>query len=109
MGEKRNACRILVGKPEGRRSLGRHRCRWEDNIKMDLREIGWGSMDWICQDENRDQWKALVNTIMNVWVPKNIGKFLSTWVSGGFLRRVCLIVVLVNNTNILLDKREMKS
>jgi hypothetical protein len=47
MGEKRNACRVLVGKPEGKRLLGRPRRRWEYNIKMDLREIGWGGMDWI--------------------------------------------------------------
>jgi hypothetical protein len=47
MGEKRNACRVLVGKPEGKRPLGRPRRRWEDNIKMYLREIGWGGMDWI--------------------------------------------------------------
>jgi hypothetical protein len=67
MGEKRNGYRILVGKPEGKRPLGRRRCRWVDNIKMDLGEIGWGSMDWICLD--RDQWRALVNEAVNLWVP----------------------------------------
>jgi hypothetical protein len=55
MGEKRNVYRILVGKPEGRRPLGRPRCRWEDNIKMDLREIGWGAMDWIDLAQDRVQ------------------------------------------------------
>jgi hypothetical protein len=54
MGEKRNACRILVGKPEGKRPLGRPRRRWEDNSRMDLREIGWGGMDWIDLTQDRD-------------------------------------------------------
>jgi hypothetical protein len=64
MGEKRNAYRILVGEPEGKRPLGRPRCRWEDNARMDLREIGWGDMDWIDLAQDRDQWRALVNTVM---------------------------------------------
>jgi hypothetical protein len=68
MGEKRNAYRIFVGKPEGKGPLGRPRRRWEDNIKMD-RDIGWGGMDWIDMAQNRDQWKALVNTVMNIRVP----------------------------------------
>jgi hypothetical protein len=67
-GEERNAYGILMGKPEGKR-LGRPRHRWEDNIKMDKREIGWGGMDWIDLAQNRDQWKALVNTVMNLQVP----------------------------------------
>jgi hypothetical protein len=70
-GEKRNAYRILVGKPEGKIPLGRPRRRWEDNIKMDLREIGWGGMDWIDVAQDRDQWRALVNTVMNLGVPGN--------------------------------------
>jgi hypothetical protein len=69
IGETRNAYRILVGKPEGKRPLGRTRCRWVDNIKMDLREIGWDSVDWIELAQDRDQWKALVNTVMNLRVP----------------------------------------
>jgi hypothetical protein len=69
MGEKRNAYRILVGKPEGERPLGRPRRRWEDNIRMDLREIGWGDMDWIDLAQDRDQWRTLVNTVMNLRVP----------------------------------------
>jgi hypothetical protein len=69
LGEKRNAYRILVGKPEGTRPLGRPRRRWVDNIKMDLREIGWDGMDWIDLAQDRDQWKALVNTVINLWVP----------------------------------------
>jgi hypothetical protein len=66
-----------VGTPEGKRSLGIPRRRWEDNIRMDLREIGWGGMDWIDLAQDRDQWRALVNTIMDVRVPQNVGKFLS--------------------------------
>jgi hypothetical protein len=64
MGEKRNAYRILVGKPERKRPLGRPRCRWVGNVKMNLREIGWGGMDWIDLAQDRDHWMALVNTVM---------------------------------------------
>jgi hypothetical protein len=69
MGDKRNACRTLVGKPEGRRPLGRLRRRWGDNIKMDLREIGWDGVDWVDLAQDRDQWRPLVNTVMNLRVP----------------------------------------
>jgi hypothetical protein len=58
-----------MGKPEGKRPLGRIRCRWMDNIKMDLREIEWFGLDWIDKAENRDQWKALVNTVLNLRIP----------------------------------------
>jgi hypothetical protein len=60
---------ILVGKPGGKRPLGRPRRRWEDNVRMDLREIGWGGVDWIDLAQDRDQWRALVNTVMNLRVP----------------------------------------
>jgi hypothetical protein len=69
MGEVRGAYNILVGKPEGRRPLGRPRRRWEDNIKMDLRETEFGDMVWIHWAQDRDRWWALVNTVMNLRVP----------------------------------------
>jgi hypothetical protein len=69
MGEKRNACWILVGKPEGKRPLGRPRRRWVDNIKIDLAEVCWGDKGWINLAEDRDQWAALLNTVMNFRVP----------------------------------------
>jgi hypothetical protein len=69
MGEKRNAYRILARNPEGNRPLGRPRRRWVDNITMDLREIEWDGRDWIDVAEDRDQWRALVNAVMNLRVP----------------------------------------
>jgi hypothetical protein len=69
MGETRNAYRILVGKSEGKRPQGRLRRRWVDNIKMDLTEIGWDGVDWIELAQGRNQWRALVNTVMNLRVP----------------------------------------
>jgi hypothetical protein len=68
-GGNRNANRILVGISEGKRPLGRTRRRWVDNIKMDLKEIGWDGVDWIDLAGNRDRWRALVNTVMNLRVP----------------------------------------
>jgi hypothetical protein len=75
-----------VGKPERKRPLGKPRCRWEDNIRMDLREMGWGGMDWIDLAQDRDQWRALVNTVMNLRVPYHVGKFFSRCATGGFSR-----------------------
>jgi hypothetical protein len=69
MGEKRNAYRLLVGKAEGKRPLERSRCRWVDNIKLDLLGIGWGGVDWIGLAQDRDKWRALVNAVMNLRVP----------------------------------------
>jgi hypothetical protein len=69
MGERRDVYRVLVGKPEGKRQLGRPRRRWEDNIKMDLREVGCGGIDWIELAEDRVRWRALVNAVMNLRVP----------------------------------------
>jgi hypothetical protein len=69
MGEKRNAYRLLVGKPEGRRPLGRPRCSWLDNIRMDLVEVRWGDVDWIGLVQDRDRWRALVNSVSSLRVP----------------------------------------
>jgi hypothetical protein len=69
MGEKRNAYRILVEKPEEKRPLGRPRRRWVDNIRMDLGEIGWDGVDRINVAQDRNQWRALVNTVLNLRVP----------------------------------------
>jgi hypothetical protein len=69
MGEKRNAYRLLVGKPEGKSPLGRPRRRWVDNIRMDLVEVGWCDVDWIGLAQDRDKWRALMNAVMNLRVP----------------------------------------
>jgi hypothetical protein len=84
IGEKWNACRILVGKPEEKKLLGKPTDRWEDNILMDLREIRWGGMGWIHLAQDRDQWQATVNMVMNLHVPLEI--FLSNWETAGFSR-----------------------
>jgi hypothetical protein len=68
-GENRNAYRILMGKPEGKRPLGRPRRRWVDNIRMDHREIKWDGVNWIDRAQDMDQWRALVNTVLNLRVP----------------------------------------
>ena len=68
--EGRGVHRVLVGKPEGKRPLGRPRRRWEDNIKMELKEMGGGCGDWMAFAQDRDGWRALVNTVMNLRVPK---------------------------------------
>ena len=69
MGEGTGVYRVVVGKPEGKRPLGRPRRRWEDNIKMDIQEVGCGTMDWIRLAQDRDRWQALVNAVMNFRVP----------------------------------------
>jgi hypothetical protein len=89
-GEKRNAYGILVEKLGRKRTLGRPRGRWVNNVKMDLREIAWGGMDCIDLAEDRDQWRALAHTAMNSRVPQNAGKFLSSCTIGGFSRRAQL-------------------
>jgi len=68
MGERSGICRVLVGKPEGKKPLGRPRHRWEDNVKMDLQEVGCGDMDWIELAKDRDRLRALVNVVMNLCV-----------------------------------------
>ena len=78
MGEERGVYGILVGKPEGRRPLGRPRRGWVDNIRMDLQEVVCGYMDWIRLAQDRDRWRTLVSAVMNLWVPWNEGNFLSS-------------------------------
>jgi hypothetical protein len=77
-GEGRGGYRVLVGRPEGKRPLGRPRHRWEDNIKMDLREIGIDGAYWIWLAQDRVQWRAFVNTVMNLRVPEEGGLFLTS-------------------------------
>ena len=69
MGERRDVCRVLVGKREGKRPLGSPRRKWEDNIKIDLQEVGCGGMGWIDLAQDRDRWWAFVNVVMHLWVP----------------------------------------
>jgi hypothetical protein len=78
MGERRGAYKILVGKSEGRRSIRRPRRTWEDNIKMDRREVRRGGMDWLDLAQDRGRWWALVIVVVNLRVPQNAGKFLTS-------------------------------
>ena len=77
MGQGRGVYRVLVGKPERKRPLGTPRCRWEDNIKMDLQEVGCENMDWFDLAQDTDSWWALLNAVMNLRVPLNAENFLS--------------------------------
>jgi len=77
-GEGRGLHRVLVGKIEGKRPLGRPRLRWEDNIKMNLQEVGGAFGDWVLLAQDRDSWRALMSTVMNLRVPKNAGNFLTS-------------------------------
>jgi hypothetical protein len=69
MGEKRKAYRLLVGKPEGKRPLGRPRLRWVDKIRLYLGEVGWGDVDWIGLSKDKNRWRAVVNSVLNLRVP----------------------------------------
>ena len=86
MAEERVVHRVLVGKPEGKRPLGRPRCRWEDNIKMDLQEVGGGCGDWIKLIQDRDRWRALVSTVRKLRVPK-MREFLTSCRTSRLLKK----------------------
>jgi hypothetical protein len=78
MGDRRGVHRVLVGKPEGKRPLGRPRRRWEDNIKMDLQEVGGGCGHWMELAQDRPKWWALVSAVRNFWIPENAENFLTS-------------------------------
>jgi len=81
---------VLVGKPDGKRPLGRPRCRWEDNIKVGYHLVGCGGMDWMELAQDRDSWRAVVNAVVNLSVPKNVRNFLTSWKLVSFSRRTLL-------------------
>ena len=87
MGEEKGVYKVLLGKPEGRRPLGRPRRRWVDNNRMDLQEMGCGYMDWIGLAQDRDRWRTLVSAVMNLRVPCNAGNFLTSCKPVSFSRR----------------------
>jgi hypothetical protein len=90
IGEGRGVYKVLVRKPKRRRPLGRHRRRWEDNIRMDLREVGCGGVDWMELAQDRDRWRALVSAVMNLRVPLNAKNFLTSCRPVSFSRRTVL-------------------
>jgi len=90
MGEGKGVYRVLVGKPEGKRPLGRRKRRWIDNIKIALQEVGRGGMDWIGLAQDRDRKRALLNAVMNLRVPQNTGNFLTSCKPVSFLGRTLL-------------------
>jgi hypothetical protein len=98
--------KIIRIKPEGKRPLGRPRYRWEDTIKMDLQEVGCGGMDWIELTQDRERWRALVNEVLDLQVPKNAGNFLTSCKPVSFSRRtllhgVSMEYVFLRNANFL--------
>jgi hypothetical protein len=89
---KRNAYRILVGKPEGKRPVGRPRSVWVDNIKMDLREIEMGDMDWIDLAQDRDQWRFLINLVMELWVAAQLAAYQEGLSSMKLVMKIFLVI-----------------
>jgi hypothetical protein len=90
IGAMRNEYKILVGKPEGKRPLGRPRCPWKDNIRIDIREIEWEGVYWMHRAQDRVQWRALVHTVTNLRVPKKARNFLTSSATTSFSRRTLL-------------------
>jgi hypothetical protein len=90
MGYRRGVYRVLVGKPERKSPLARPRSRWEDNIKMDLQEVGGWGVDWIKLAQERDRWRALVTAVMNLRVPQNAENFLPSLKTDSFSKRTVL-------------------
>jgi hypothetical protein len=95
MWEKRTAYGLSVGKPEGKRPLGRPRRRWVDNIRVDLGEMGWGDVDWIGLAQDRNRWRALVNSVLNLRDPLNAGKLSSGLSSSAQLHSVFSYLICV--------------
>jgi hypothetical protein len=83
IGKKWNACRLLVGKAEGKRQPGRLKRRWVDNIRMDVEQVGWGNVNWIDLAQDRNRWRALVNSVLSFRIPQNAGKLLGGLTAGG--------------------------
>ena len=98
---RKGVCRVLVGKPEGRRPLGKPRRRLGDNIRMDLQEVGRGYMDWIGLAQDRDKWRTLVSAVMNHRVPCNAGNFLTSCKPVSFSRRTLLHGVITQTIDLL--------
>ena len=92
-GGRERRYRVLVGKPEGKRPLGKPRRRWKDNIRMDLQEVGLGYEDWIGLAQDRDRWRTLVSAVRNLRVPQNAGNFLTSYKLASFSRRTLLLGV----------------
>jgi len=78
MQERRGMYKVLVEKPEGKRTLGKPRCRWKDSIKTDIQEVELGGMDWVALAQDRDSWWSFVNAALNFWVPLNAGNILTS-------------------------------
>jgi hypothetical protein len=95
MGEGRGVYRVLVGKPEGKRPLGRPRRRWDDNIKTDLQQVGCWVLDLIDVAQDSDRWRALVRALMDLRAPYNAGNFLISWKPVRFSRRTLLHAVIM--------------
>jgi hypothetical protein len=89
-GEERGVYRVLVGKPDGKRPIGRPRRRWENNIRMDLQEVGCGGVYWIGLAQDRARWRALVNAVINLWVKEYAMNFLTSYKPVSFSRRTLL-------------------